>query len=78
MTSDEKHESRLPEAAGVGGDQSRHAEGGESHGDDCQAALRDLATQLDGLVQMANWQVILLKDARTKVEEVLDSGPQAD
>jgi hypothetical protein len=33
-------------------------------------SLRELAQHLDGMVQMANWQVVLLKDARQRLDRL--------
>lgn len=40
--------------------------------------LRDLSTSLEGLVQMANWQVVLLKDAKNRLDEMAGAGPPSE
>lgn len=48
------------------------ADGGRAAGlgDRQYRELRDLSSSLEGLVQMANWQVVLLKDAKSRIDEL--------
>lgn len=60
-------------ATGHGADGKNGAAGGgraAGLGDRQYRELRDLSSSLEGLVQMANWQVILLKDAKSRIDEL--------
>jgi len=44
---------------------------------DDTAALRELASSIEGLVQLANWQLALARDIRTRVAALADVQPRA-